>query len=163
MADCWVDIQFSVIAKITHSSFRSYRLRLQRGFNFWLLGQLLSPEDLYEMPPPVFVSNDYQAPPKVLSVGIVSDLREVSIDDCWDSYYWLTDQILPDLPPPDFARNCHQAKPTVFSVGIGSYVTKVSVSDFWYSYYWTNPPSILHPLFSRGIIIRHNPQFCPLV
>ena len=40
------------------------------------------------------------------------------------------------------------------------------IADFWDSYYQPNRPNsrpIFRPLFSRGIMIGHNPQFCLLV
>ena len=87
MADCSVDLQGSVIFEITHSSIYSYRLRLQRVVNFWLLRQLLSSEAPSNLPPPFFAQNYHLAQPTVMFVGIGSDLIEVSISDCWDSYY----------------------------------------------------------------------------
>ena len=162
MADFLVDIQVYVISKITHSSVRYYRLRLQRGFNFWLLIQLLSPKSPSDISPPVFARNYHHSQPTVLSVGIGLDLREMSISDCWESYHWPTDQILPNIPPPGFARNYHQAQPTVLSIGIGSDVTKVSIADCWDSYYRPNLCPVFHPLFSRWIVIRRNPQVYPL-
>ena len=162
MEDCWVDIQVSVIFKITHSSVLPHIIRLQRGVNLWLLIKLLLTESPSNIPPPIFARNYHQAQPTGMSVGTVSDLREVSITDCWDSHYQPTDKILPNITLPDFVHNYHQAQHKVLSVGIGSDVTKVSMADCWDSYYKPNTPSIFHPLFSRGIIIRHNPQFCPL-
>ena len=162
MADCWVDIQVSFIAEINHSSVCWYRRRLQRGFNFWPLRQKLLTKYPSNLPPPVFARNCHQSQPTFLYVVIGSYLIEVSIADFWDSYYQPTNQILPNLPPHDIARNYHQAQPTVLSVGIVSDVTKVSIDYCWYSYYRPNTPSILYPLFLRVIIIRHNPQFCPL-
>ena len=90
-----------------------------------------------------------------MSVELVSDLREVSIADCWDSYYQMNNQILPGLPPPVFAQIYHQAQPTVISIGIGSELRKVSISDFWDSYYCPNPRPISHPqptVLSGGIV-----------
>ena len=91
--------------------------------------------------------NCHHVQPTVLSVGIGSYLREVSIADFWDSYYQPTNQILKDLRPPDFERNYHPAQPTVLSVGICSDITMVSITNFWDIYYQPNPPSIFHPLF----------------
>ena len=158
MVDCWVDLQVSVISKITHSSVRWNRLILQRSINCWFLRQLLLPEAPPDLPPPVFAQNYHQAQSTVLSVGICSDLIEVSIANFWGSYYRPTEQILPDILPPDFARNYHHAQPTVLSVGIGSYTTKVSIDDWWDIYYQQNPPSISPPLFLRGIIFSQNLQ-----
>ena len=162
MADCWVYLQVSVIDKITHSSVRSYMLILNRGVNLWLLRQLLSLKALSNLPPPVFLRNYHHAQPKFMSVSIGSDLRYVSITGFWDSYYRPTDQILPDIPPPDFARNHNEAKPTFISVGVDSDIINVSIADCWDIYYLPNPPSIFQHLFSCGILIRHNPQFCLL-
>ena len=152
MSDYWFDIQAYVISKRNHSYVRWYMLRLHRGVNFWLLRQLLLPEYLSNLPPPIFARNYHQAQPTVLSVFIGSDLREVSIDDCWDSYYRPTDQILPDIPTPYFVWNHHQEKPTFLSVGIGSEVTKVSIADCRDSYYWPieSLPDIPPPYFVRN-------------
>ena len=147
MADCWVDLQVSVISEITHSYVRSYSLRLQRGVNFWFLRQLLLPKPPADLPPPFFMQNYHHVQPTILSVGIFSDLREVSISDFWDSYYQPTDKIMPDLPPPDFVQDYHQAQHTVLSVGVVSDITKVSIADCWDSYYQPNPLSIFHLLF----------------
>ena len=162
MAYCWVDIQVYIIYKTTHSSVHWYTDRLQIGINCWLMRHLLSTEASSNLPPSVLARNYHQAKPTVLSVVIGQELREVSIADYWDSYYLPTNQILTDLPPPVFARNYHQAQPTVLSVVIGLDVTKVSIADCWESYYRPDPPSIFHPLFLRGIITRHNPNFCPV-
>ena len=78
---------------------------------------------------PVFTRNYYHTQPTVLYVGIVSDLREVSIADFQESYYQPTDKILSNIPPPYSERNYYQAKPTVLSVGIGSDLIKVSIAD----------------------------------
>ena len=118
MADFWDDLQVSVIAKITHSSVSSYRLRLQIGVNFLLL-----------RPPPVFARNNHHTQFTVLSIGIGSELIEVSIADCWDNYYRPTDQIPPDIPPPYFARNNPQAQPTVKSTIHRSSKTITSSND----------------------------------
>ena len=130
MSDFWIDLQVFVISKTTHSSVHWHSLILQRGFNFWLLRQLLSTEGPSDLPPPIFAQNYHQVQPTVLYFGIVSDLREVSIADCWDIYYRSTNQILTDLPPPDCVLNFYQVEPTVFSVPIGSDVTKVSIAIF---------------------------------
>ena len=53
-------------------------------------------------------------------------------------------------------------KTTFLSVGIGSDFREVSISDCRDNYYRLKHRPISHPLFSRGIIIRNNPQFCPL-
>ena len=76
---------------------------------------------------------------------------EVSMADCWV-----------DLQVSIMAENTHLAQPTVLSIVLGSYFREVSISDCWESFFQPDPRSIFHPLFSCKIIIRHNPQLCPL-
>ena len=88
-----------------------------------------------------------------MSIGIVSDFREVVIFDYWDIYYQPTES-LPNIAPPVFNHNYHQAQYTVLSVGIGSDLVEVSIADFSDISYPQNNWPIFHPLFLRRIIIR---------
>ena len=131
----------------THIPICWNRLRLQISVNCWFLIQLLSTEAMSDLPPPVLAQNYDQEQPIVLSVGLGSDLREVSIAGFWAelssgtthcSFHWnrlrsqrgvncwllihlLSTKSSLNLPPPLFARNYHQAQLTVLSVEIGSY------------------------------------------
>ena len=117
MSDYWFDIQAYVISKRTHSYVRWYMLRLHRGVHFWLLRQLLLPEYLFGLPPPIFARNYHQAQPTVLSVVIGSDLRGVN--------WWLLRQLLPtDRPNPAQSPN------PLFCVESSSGKTHISVR--WY-------------------------------
>ena len=166
MVYCWVDIQISVISKITHSSVQSYRLRPQRGVNFSLLRQLLFSEAPSDLPPPVFLHNYHHAQPTVLSVGICSYITKVSIDDRWKSYY---------QPNPPYIFH------SLFCAELSSATTyssvrwkilefrELSTADCCDSYYWLTksspdlPPSIFARNYyqeqTTGLYVIIDPDF----
>ena len=100
-----------------------------------------------------------QCPTPLSFINCLYPLRNKYMPRCYMSMaeYWV------DIKVSVIAANYHLAQPKVLSVGIGSDFRDLSITDCWESYYQPNPRLIFHPLFSRGIIIRNNPQFCPLV